>query len=61
MALKPRRVRMETNLSSKSVLPVSSSLLICSRTMGCCKMIWPLLKSQLGVGCAKVGTDFSQT
>src|SRR5512133_53971 len=61
MALKPRRVRMETNLSSKSVLPVASSLRICSRSIGCCRMIWPVLKSQLGVAWAIVGTDFSQT
>src|SRR5450830_816157 len=31
MALKARRVRIETNLSSRSVLPVLSSLCICSR------------------------------
>ena len=61
MALKARRVRMETNLSSRSVLPVLSSLSICSRSIGCCRMIWPVLKSQLGVAWASVGTDFSQT
>src|SRR5690606_10746721 len=60
-ALKARRVRMETNLSSRSVLPVSSNLLICSRSTGCCKMILPLLKSQLGVGCASVGTALLHT
>ena len=50
MALKARRVREETNLSSMSVLPVASSFCICARSTGCCKMICPLLKSQLGVG-----------
>src|SRR6185312_2896241 len=60
-ALNGRRVRIETNLSSRSVLPLSSSLLICSRTTGCCRMIWPLLKSHVGVACAAVGTDFSHT
>jgi len=61
MALKARRVRMLTNLSSKSVFPVASNFSICSRAMGCCKIICPLLKSQLGVGCAKVGTVRSHT
>src|SRR3954468_14983721 len=59
-ALNGRRVRIETNLSSRSVLPVASSLLICSRSTGCCRMTCPLLKSQLGVGCRAVGTVFSQ-
>src|SRR6187402_3136502 len=31
-ALNGRRVRMETNLSSRSVLPLANSLLICSRS-----------------------------
>ncbi|MNV40722.1 hypothetical protein D3C71_1323370 [compost metagenome] len=60
-ALKLRRVRMLTNLSSRSVLPVSSSLVICSRSTGCCRMILPLLKVQLGVGCAVVGTALLHT
>src|SRR5690606_13325211 len=60
-ALNARRGRMDTNLSSRSVLLVASSLLICSRATGCCRMILPLLKSQLGVGCCAVGTDRSQT
>src|SRR5512145_1324759 len=34
-ALNGRRVRIDTNLSSRSVLPVASSLLICSRATGC--------------------------
>ena len=60
-ALKARRVRIETNLSSKSVLPVSSNLPICSRDTACCRMILLLLKSQLGTGWADVGTDLLQT
>ncbi|MNT65648.1 hypothetical protein D3C72_2036470 [compost metagenome] len=60
-ALKLRRVRLEMNLSSRSVLPVASSLAIWSRSMGCCRMIWPLLKSQLGVGCWAVGTALLHT
>jgi len=60
-ALKARRVLLETNLSSSWVLPDSSSRRICSRTTGCCRITLPLLKLQLGVGWAAVGTAFSQT
>src|SRR5690606_25034989 len=60
-ALKLRRVRMDTNLSSRSVLPVASSLLICSRATGCCRMILPLLNVQSGVGWAAVGTALLHT
>ena len=60
-ALKARRVRLLTNLSSKSVLPVLSSLAICSRSTTCCNTILPLLKLHEGVGWPSVGTAFSQT
>src|SRR6185369_9937657 len=60
-ALNERRVRIETNLSSRSVLPVASSLAICSRSTGCCRMILPLRKSQVGAGWCSVGTARSHT
>ena len=47
LELAPRLVGDEA--SSRSVLPVASSLVICSRATGCCRMILPLLKSQVDV------------
>src|SRR5690606_33528003 len=55
-ALNARRVRMLTNLSSRSVLPVASSFCICARSTGCCRMTLPLLKVHEGAGCCGVGT-----
>jgi hypothetical protein len=52
-----RLVRLETKPRSRSVLPVSRSLYICSRSMGCCRMILPDRKSHDLPG----PTDFSQT
>ena len=46
-ALNLRRVLLETKFSSSAVLPSASSLVICSRGTGCCRMILPLLKSQV--------------
>src|SRR6185369_14748648 len=56
-ALNLRRVLLETKFSSRSVLPVVSSLTTCSRPTGCCRMILPVLKSQ--VTCAP--TECSHT
>src|SRR5690606_3620030 len=52
-----RRVRADTKPLSSSVLPSVSSLAICSRSIGCCRMILPERKSQLLPG----PTDFSHT
>ncbi|MCY1225010.1 hypothetical protein D9M72_371930 [compost metagenome] len=46
-ALKLRPVRDDLNPVSRSVLPSVSSLPICSRLISCCRMILPVVKSQL--------------
>src|SRR5207253_4594227 len=46
----------ETKPVSRSVRPVSSSFFICSRSIGCCRIIRPERKSQLLFG----PTAFSQ-
>jgi HD-like signal output (HDOD) protein len=52
-----RLVRLETKPLQQFGAPVSSSLCICSRSIGCCRMILPERKSQDSSG----PTDFSQT
>src|SRR5690606_25065075 len=56
-ALNLRLVRLDTNPSNKSVLPVSSSLVICCAGISCCRITLPVRKSHDLLA----STDFSQT
>ncbi|MNR26511.1 hypothetical protein D3C85_1437280 [compost metagenome] len=56
-ALKLRPVRDDLKPVSRSVLPAVSSLPICSREISCCRMILPVVKSQV----FSLPTAFSQT
>src|SRR6185503_13719259 len=51
-----RRPFFETKAVNRSVLPVASSFFICSRSIGCCRIMRPERKSQLFPG----PTAFSQ-
>src|SRR5690606_32070994 len=56
-ALNLRLVRLETKPSRRSVLPSVSSFWTCSGAISCCRIIFPVRKSQLFSG----PTDFSHT